>query len=704
MFWKNFCGVIRKRTGISMFWSVNNSAEFVKKIINIPAKSIYTYDFTSLYTNLPHSAVISALESIVVKAFNKKSYIYVNAKREHATFSTSEQMEKNKQYRKYSVDQVIDAIKFILNNAYVQFAGDIFQQIIGIIMGGNACPEIADLYLIWCEYDYMQKLCSGKTKNLQLAKELSNNSRYIDDISTLNLSINFGTLSKVIYDNSLVLEQSSDSGLRDNFLDLHIYIKNGKFVTGIYHKVDDFDFEVISYPFPNSNVTNSEGPKCFYSQLIRFARLCNTATNFCTRLHNTYMKLHHRGYDSRALVNRFNQFCENTTDWLAYGKSQREIWKMAFKYDDHIFFNINDNFQINNAVKSCYIQLSDIQSNYKHDEKLNSGYKKLLSVWQQQTSHSEYQDADTADSEDSIGTVIVNENHGYKIIGLDNPANFCYLNSIIQVLICILLHSGCTYQHTVTNQRLFANAFLNFKFKEGFKLQYRKRNLHIIRSWFTKGKTAIPLLNGLRQQDAHEAFLKLTSILHDGTKQCIIPDLPHNLIEDSMLTSFPRFLFRFPIEKTYTCEICNKQSNIQEFIDELTVNSEKYNNINKMINECWTATIKKVCIYCKVNTAHSTKIKVLKHPRVLRLIVLRFNNNLEKIDKPIDINTNITIFGKKLSLLGMINHHGNNVKNGHYTATVQYNSWWNADDKQITPFSLKLLNNNTTAYLVFYRQ
>ena len=185
-------------------------------------------------------------KKIVVKAFAKKSYIYVNAKRKHATFSTSEQLDKNKQYRKYSVDQVVEAITFILNNAFVQFSEEIFQQIIGIIMGGNACPEIADLYLIWCEYDYMQKLTQGKNKNLKLARELSNNSRYIDDISTLNLSINFGSLSKLIYDKSLILEQSSESGHRDNFLDLHIYIKNGKFITSIYHKVDDFNFDVIN--------------------------------------------------------------------------------------------------------------------------------------------------------------------------------------------------------------------------------------------------------------------------------------------------------------------------------------------------------------------------------------------------------------------------------------------------------------------------
>ena len=104
------------------------------------------------------------------------------------------------------MDQVVEAIKFILNNAFVQFSEEIYQQIIGIIMGGNACPEIADLYLIWCEYDYMQKLIQGKNKNLKLARELSNNSRYIDDISTLNHSINFGSLSKYIYDKSLILK------------------------------------------------------------------------------------------------------------------------------------------------------------------------------------------------------------------------------------------------------------------------------------------------------------------------------------------------------------------------------------------------------------------------------------------------------------------------------------------------------------------
>ena len=53
----------------------------------------------------------------------------------------------------------------------------------------------------------------------------------------------------------------------------YIRVVDGKFVTGIYHKVDDFNFEVINYPFPQSNIHSMLGYTTFYSQLIRFFRL-----------------------------------------------------------------------------------------------------------------------------------------------------------------------------------------------------------------------------------------------------------------------------------------------------------------------------------------------------------------------------------------------------------------------------------------------
>ena len=69
-------------------------------------------------------------------------------------------------------------------------------------MGGNNSPFIADLYLSWCEYCYMTKVV--KT-DYTLAKLLSYNCRYLDDICTINIQ-NFGDIAKDIYDNTLLLE------------------------------------------------------------------------------------------------------------------------------------------------------------------------------------------------------------------------------------------------------------------------------------------------------------------------------------------------------------------------------------------------------------------------------------------------------------------------------------------------------------------
>ena len=50
-------------------------------------------------------------------------------------------------------------------------------------MGGNASTFIADLYFSLCEYCYMTKVV--KT-NYALAKLLSYNRKYLDDICTVN--------------------------------------------------------------------------------------------------------------------------------------------------------------------------------------------------------------------------------------------------------------------------------------------------------------------------------------------------------------------------------------------------------------------------------------------------------------------------------------------------------------------------------------
>ena len=86
-------------------------------------------------------------------------------------------------YVEYTIDELLEALELILFNTYIQFNGSIFKQILGIPMGGIASPFIADSYLSLCEYCYMTVI---KTDNA-LAKLLSYNYRYLDDICTVNI-------------------------------------------------------------------------------------------------------------------------------------------------------------------------------------------------------------------------------------------------------------------------------------------------------------------------------------------------------------------------------------------------------------------------------------------------------------------------------------------------------------------------------------
>ena len=69
-----------------------------------------------------------------------------------------------------------------------------FLQTKGIPMGGNASPLIADLYLSWLEFEYLDQL--NKSKEFDLLNDLKYNCRYID-IITPNVS-NFLEITREI--------------------------------------------------------------------------------------------------------------------------------------------------------------------------------------------------------------------------------------------------------------------------------------------------------------------------------------------------------------------------------------------------------------------------------------------------------------------------------------------------------------------------
>ena len=358
---KNYCGVIRKNTGLNYFWSIDNSVEFLQKLSDLDtADSIETFDFSTLYTNLPLDNIYESLEKLLIKMFNisGSNSILVNANRRKSFWS---QNCSRAGYTEYTIDRLLDALKFVLYNTYVTFGDIIFKQIQGIPMGGNASPFIADLYLSWSEYCYMYKLGSSKSKHdLELAKLLSRNSRYIDDIAVINF-LRFGSIAKQIYHPSLILEDS-DYGYRfDTFLDLLIRIHNKQFVIGIYHKVDDFDFEVINFPFPSSNIHSEIGYNTFYSQLVRFFRICNNIADFLARVDFIRRKLCTRGFRENTLYKYFYKFSKQYPVRVKYGVPDVDtLWLMSFNTKIK-FCNVHDLDAVYKLIKPSRVLLERLQ-------------------------------------------------------------------------------------------------------------------------------------------------------------------------------------------------------------------------------------------------------------------------------------------------------------------------------------------------------
>ena len=65
------------------------------------------------------------------------------------------------------------------------------------------------------------------------------------------------------------------------FLDLSI--TNGIVSSKIYDKRDDFNFEIVNFPFLDGDVPRSPSYGVYISQRIRFARVCSNVVDFNNR-------------------------------------------------------------------------------------------------------------------------------------------------------------------------------------------------------------------------------------------------------------------------------------------------------------------------------------------------------------------------------------------------------------------------------------
>ncbi|KAK3098729.1 hypothetical protein FSP39_022488 [Pinctada imbricata] len=170
----------------------------------------------------------------------------------------------------------------------------VFQQIVGIPMGTNCAPLLADIFLYSYEAEFIQSLVSeGKS---YLDSDFNFTYRYIDDVLSIN-NPKFADNLSSIYPSEFEVKETTETNNSAFYLDIMLsYDTDGHMNTSLYEKRDDFNFSITNFPFLSSNSPSSPAYGVFISQLMRYARASTKYTDFVLRARRLSDKLQSQGY------------------------------------------------------------------------------------------------------------------------------------------------------------------------------------------------------------------------------------------------------------------------------------------------------------------------------------------------------------------------------------------------------------------------
>ena len=159
----------------------------------------------------------------------------------------------------------------------------------------------------------------------------------------------------------------------------------------------------------------------------------------------------------------------------------------------------------------------------------------------------------------------------------------------------------------------------------------------------------------------------LINIIHKGS----LPD--SNSTTYRMGGSLSDILFSFVLEKYIVYDVCGLRSPSFEYSSELYISPTYTSSMQYLILQGLQQKLQKSCSRCNKNTWHVVSSYILQPPKYLLLFVNRFryvNNNVTKDRCPIPMDTTVRLGLLKFSLRATIDHQGQCIQSGHYTASI----------------------------------
>ena len=209
------------------------------------------------------------------------------------------------------LDYFANMCKYLLDNCMVQVGDQVYQQRIGIPMGTNCSPALANIYLYAYESQFIDRLVQNN--QLSVARSFNNTFRYIDD--TLSLGnphwdhyVSMDSAHGGIYPSSLQYSDTKINTSETTFLGMNIKLVGSKIRSTVYDKRRTFKFPIQRYPTLLSFIPTSIAYGVFIGRIHTFYNICSSPFDFVNQCLEPCRILYRQGAAKYQLIRSFDNF------------------------------------------------------------------------------------------------------------------------------------------------------------------------------------------------------------------------------------------------------------------------------------------------------------------------------------------------------------------------------------------------------------
>jgi len=284
-----------RKSKIKYCWFIKSPQEFIDRIgADKTIENMTTADFSSMFTGIPLDDLISELHAAIDLSVGSLAELF-QVTHDEATKLVFRpdgkwaEASPNHPKSHWTTSTLKKAITDLINSSYILMNNQIFQQVIGIGMGHETSPPMADLYLHMKERKFIDKFRStyGDRVVASARNNFQSYARYLDDLffPEQDLSRPHDWFPTYLDYGGLQLKITHE-GKNVKFIGITTTVSPRTNETGgdiqftIFDKQRGFNFPVIRYPSWHTNCPSFVLSGCILGVLTRSLCLTSRTTDF----------------------------------------------------------------------------------------------------------------------------------------------------------------------------------------------------------------------------------------------------------------------------------------------------------------------------------------------------------------------------------------------------------------------------------------